>query len=70
MEEIAIGIDLFPPEKNLEIAQQMPDDEKEKGCAADGHDVFPAQRGLEQVGDDIHWEPAATGMGRPELEGL
>src|SRR5262245_14608878 len=49
-----VTIDRFRAEKNLQVAQQVADDKKEKRTARDGHDVFFSQRGGERSLNQIH----------------
>jgi len=43
LEKLAVAIDAFRPQENLQIADEMRDDEPKKRTPAQGHDVLLAQ---------------------------
>jgi len=49
LQEIAVFIELIGADEDLQIAGQMPDDEKHHHAASGGHDILLPQRGAEQV---------------------
>ena len=53
LEKVAVAIDGFRPEEDLQIARQMADNEKKQSRATAGHDIFLAERGTKQVAEKI-----------------
>jgi hypothetical protein len=54
LEKVAVAIDGFRTEENLEVAGQVPNDEQEHHEAADRHDVLLAERRLKDIRQQIH----------------
>jgi hypothetical protein len=54
LQEMAVGVDLFGTDENLQIADQMADDEKKHHAAGAGHHVFLPHGGAEQVAQQVH----------------
>ena len=53
---LGVAINPIRPEKNLEIAEKMPDDEQNQDHARYRHDHFPADRRAMKGGDIGHKE--------------
>ena len=53
LQKVAVAIDRFRPQKNLQIARQVGDDKQHQYPAAGRHEKFLSHRGTKQIAEKI-----------------
>ena len=61
LQEMTIPVNRLLSEEHLQVARQMPDYKQEEYTAADGHDIFLPQRGIENARNKVHSATKLTG---------